>query len=448
LSELRHLLPLIERLGTAVVACAGDLILDHFIYGRVNRISPEAPIPVIRIDSQRSMLGGVGNVVRNLSSLGCSIQLFSATGTDTAGFEIAALLHDIPRCQSFIHEESGRQTPVKTRYVAHGQQLLRADHETTQALGAAAFARITRDFKATVAGCAVVFLSDYAKGTLNGAHAGEFIRIARAAGKPVVVDPKGLDFTRYRGATLIKPNLTELAEATGMPVSDTAAQNTASGKLLDITGAEFVLLTRGPGGMLLTARNGPPREFPARAREVYDVSGAGDTVGSVIAAALGSGAGIADAVDLANIAAGIVVGKVGTAVVEPTELVHEVELRSVVLSREKVLVRGEAIQRSARWKHMGLRVGLIQGSFDLLSPETITLLEHMRSQCDRLVVGLESDLMVSRHGRAAVRDQNARARMLAALISVDAVVVVEENQAQLIADLQPTIWKQCIDGAM
>ena len=449
MSELRHLLPLIERLGTAVVACAGDLILDNFIYGQVSRISPEAPIPVIRIDSQRSMLGGVGNVVRNLSSLGCSIQLFAATGEDAAGSEIASLLHDIPRCQSFIHQESGRQTPVKTRYVAHGQQLLRADHESTQALRAAAFERISQDFRATVAECSVVFLSDYAKGTLNGAHAGELIAIARAAGKLVIVDPKGLDFTRYRGATLIKPNLTELADATGMPVSDTTTQNTASRKLLDITGAQFVLLTRGPGGMLLTARNSPPREFPARAREVYDVSGAGDTVGSVLAAALGSGASIADAVDLANIAAGIVVGKVGTAVVEPTEIVHEVELRSAVVTREKVLERGEAIRRAAMWKRMGLRLGIVQGSFDLLSPEAITLFEQMRSQCDRLIIALNRDLVDSPLGRAVVRDQNTRACMLAALVSVDAVVVIEETQApQLIADLQPTIWKQCINGAI
>lgn len=436
MAELRHLIPSVETLGTATVVCAGDLILDYFIYGRVHRISPEAPIPVIRIESERSMLGGVGNVVRNLGALGCSIRLFAVTGEDSAGREVAALLDSIPRCLAHIHPETERQTPVKTRYVAHSQQLLRADRETTQPVAASIFDLVLKDFAANLADCSVVLLSDYAKGMLSGSHAAGFIRIARDAGKPVVVDPKGSDFRRYSGATLIKPNLRELAEATGMPVGDTKAQVAASRQVLDSTGAEFLLLTRGPDGMLLTTRTGS-QEFPALAREVYDVSGAGDTVASTLAAALGSGVPVADAVAISNIAAGIVVGKVGTAVAARMEIVQEIEHWSAIPGN-KIVTHAEALERSALWKRMGLRVGLTLGSFDLLSVEDICHISTLRSSCDRLIVAMHGDRF-GRNGHPPLRDQKERAMMLGALAAVEAVVIVdnEESLTQFFAALQP-----------
>jgi D-beta-D-heptose 7-phosphate kinase/D-beta-D-heptose 1-phosphate adenosyltransferase len=329
MSQRGRLIPFLESMGAAVVGCVGDIMLDRFVYGDVSRISPEAPIPVLRIGTeeraQQSMLGGLGNVVRNLGALGCGIRLFSITGDDAAGREIDALVKAVPRCDAFLLREASRCTPVKIRYIARGQHLLRVDRETTEIAGEEVVEALLARFAAHVAECSIVFLSDYAKGVLQGDHAQAFIRVAREAGKSVIVDPKGHGFERYRDATVIKPNLKELSETTGMSVAGSVAQEAAARKLLDVTEAQFILLTRGGEGMLLVPRGQPSVEFASLAREVYDVSGAGDTVAAVLAAAMGSGAGIAEAVELANIAAGIVVGKVGTAVVHPSEMIHEIE---------------------------------------------------------------------------------------------------------------------------
>jgi D-beta-D-heptose 7-phosphate kinase/D-beta-D-heptose 1-phosphate adenosyltransferase len=329
MSESKRLIAFLEAIDSAVVGCVGDIMLDRFVYGEVSRISPEAPIPVLHMGPRapQAMLGGLGNAARNLSALGCRIRLFSLTGEDAAGDEIGALLAEVPRCDAYLLREASRCTPVKIRYIAHSQQLLRVDQETAEIAGEAVFEALLAQFKDHVAECSIVFLSDYAKGVLKGSHAQQLIGIARVAGKPVVVDPKGSDFERYRWATVIKPNLKELGEATGMSVADSTAQETAARKLLEVTEAQFILLTKGGAGMLLVPRHGTRVEFPALAREVCDVSGAGDTVAAVLAAALGSGAGIREAVELANIAAGIVVGKAGTAVVENSEIVKGIERR-------------------------------------------------------------------------------------------------------------------------
>ena len=326
MSNRRRLVPLIEGLSSAVVACVGDVMLDSFVYGQVNRISPEAPIPILRIERRQSMLGGAGNAVRNLSALGCAVRFFSATGDDPEAAQIAELLAALPRTEAFLECEPGRQTPVKTRFVARSQQLLRSDSESTFAIDPATAEKMLRSFSAALPGCGIVLLSDYAKGVLNDGWASAFIGAARTAGKPVVVDPKGRDFSRYRGATLLKPNLQELGEATSLDVSTDSGQEAAARQLLRETNAEYILITRGAQGMLLTFAAGPAVRFPAMAREVYDVSGAGHTVAAALAAALGSGASVSDAVELANVAAGLVVGKVGTAVVDGTEIVNELEL--------------------------------------------------------------------------------------------------------------------------
>ncbi len=414
MSQQRHLIPFLESIDSAVVGCAGDIMLDRFVYGGVSRISPEAPIPVLHIgphhSSQQSMLGGLGNVIRNLGALGCGIRLFSITGKDAAGAEVEALVKEVPRCEAYLLSEPSRSTPVKIRYIAHSQQLLRVDQETTDIAGPEVFQALLAHFEAHVAECSIVFLSDYAKGMLKGSHAQEFIRIAKAAGKPVVVDPKGNGFERYRLATVIKPNLKELGEATGMSVADNAAQESAARKLLDVTEAQFILLTRGGAGMLLVPRDQPRLEFPALAREVYDVSGAGDTVAAVLAAALGSGAGIAEAVALANIAAGIAVGKVGTAVVDRSEIIHEIEHESAIAASSKILRLTEATERLRTWKKLGRRVGFIHGAFDPLSSQHLELLEQARSRWDRLVVGLTGK-------------DHARALLLASMAAVDVVVI-------------------------
>ena len=441
LRDQQILVPVIERMASATVVCAGDVMLDSFVHGEVNRISPGAPIPVLRIERCRQMLGGAGNAVRNLAALGCTVRFLSATGDDAEAGQIGQLLAALPAVTAVLEPEQGRQTPVKTRYVAHGQQLLRTDHETAAPVTPATGARILAAFSAALPGCSIVLLSDYAKGLLNGDNAQGFIKAARAAGKQVVVDPKGRDFRRYRGATLIKPNLRELGEATGLAVAGDAAQEGASRRLLEDTGAEFILLTRGPDGMMLTPANlALWQRFRSLAREVYDVSGAGDTVAAVLAAALGSGAPIGEAVEIANIAAGIVVSKAGTAVVERAGIVEEVRRRSSLGAGERILERGKAAELARSWTESRLRVGFTNGCFDLLHPGHLKVLEAARANCDRLLVGLNSDQSVKRLKGPSrpVQDEMSRALVLASLACVDGVVIFEEDTpAELIRALRP-----------
>jgi D-beta-D-heptose 7-phosphate kinase/D-beta-D-heptose 1-phosphate adenosyltransferase len=444
MSQQRHLIPFLEGIDSAVVGCVGDIMLDRFVYGQVSRISPEAPIPVLRIESQKCMLGGLGNVIRNLGALGCGIRLFSITGDDAAGTKVSDLVKEVPRCEAWLLREASRGTPVKIRYIAHNQQLLRADEETTDTAGPEVSEALLAHFTAHVAECSIVFLSDYAKGVLKGPNAQTFIRAARAAGKSVVVDPKGSGFERYRLATVIKPNLKELAEATGMSVADNAAQESAARKLLDVTEAEFILVTRGGTGMLLIPRNQPRVEFPALAREIYDVSGAGDTVAAVLAAALGSGAGIAEAVELANIAAGIVVGKVGTALADRSEIIHEIEHASAIAASSKILRPTEAVERLRGWRRMGWRVGFTHGDFNPLSSGHLELLEQARSRCDRLIVGLAvRDSASPASQKISPQAAHARAFLLASLVHVDAVVICDpESPDEVMQVLRPNLVAQ------
>lgn len=437
MSKDRHLIPLVERLDCAVVGCVGDLMLDHFIYGDVSRISPEAPIPVLRIDSQQSMLGGLGNVVRNLGALGCGVRVFSVTGKDSAGDEVDSLLRAVPGCETHLVGEAGRKTPVKVRYIAHGQQLLRADNETTLPISGRSLEDTLTRFESAVAECSIVVLSDYAKGMLAGQFASEFIRVARSQGKRVIVDPKGRDFARYRGATLIKPNLKELGEATGMPTSNQDEQERAARRLLDETEASYILVTRGSAGMLLCPRDSECLQFPALAREVFEVSGAGDTVASALAAALGSGCGIAEAVSIANLAAGIVVGKIGTAVVEKSEIVHEIEHQSALIASDKVLRPDEVLERTRMWRRMKLKVGFVFGTFDQVTPEELAQLEKARGECDRLVIALKSDAAL---GQPPKQDQRTRAYVLSSMVFSDAVVICDdEGPEKLLALLKPDV---------
>jgi D-beta-D-heptose 7-phosphate kinase / D-beta-D-heptose 1-phosphate adenosyltransferase len=427
-------------MSSAMVVCAGDVMLDSFVHGEVSRISPEAPIPVLRVKRCQSMVGGAGNAVRNLAALGCAVRFFSVTGDDIEAGNIRDLLGELPENCAVLEREPGRQTPVKTRYLAHGQQLLRADSETAAPVTAETHEKLLAAFSEALPACSIVLLSDYAKGVLNDGYAQEYIAAARTAGKPVVVDPKGRDFTRYRGATLIKPNLYELGEATGLPVSGDVAQEAASRRLLGDTGADYILLTRGPEGMLLTPANGASAKFPALAREVYDVSGAGDTVAAVLAAALGSGASISEAVEIANIAAGIVVGRAGTAVVERAGIVEELRRRSATGASDKIFERQNAARLARNWTESGLCVGFTNGCFDLLHPGHLKVLEAARAHCDRLLVGLNSDQSVKRlKGETRpVQDEMARALVLASLACVDGVVIFgEDTPEELIRCLRP-----------
>ena len=428
-----------RQLARASVLVIGDAMLDRYVHGAVHRISPEAPIPILTEQREIAMPGGAGNVVRNLTALGASVAFVSVVGDDQAGSDLTGLIGGQPRVEPWLLVEGGRTTTTKTRYFADGQQLLRADREQTTPLSGKLAERMMRIARDAMAATSITVLSDYAKGLLAGGLPGELIAAAHAAGRRVIVDPKGADFSRYAGADVITPNRRELAEATGLPVATGAEIVAAAQALRAAHGFPAVLVTRAEDGMTLLDADGP-RHFPAEAAEVHDVSGAGDTVVATLAAALAVGLSLPVAARLANIAAGIVVGKVGTATA------GEADIRAALTPEggalRKVMGREAAVEQVERWRRRGWRIGFTNGCFDLLHPGHVHLLDQARAACDRLVVGLNSDASVRRlkgEGRP-VQTAPARAAVLASLAAVDLVCVFEEDTPlDLLRALRPDL---------
>ncbi|MFQ5785722.1 MAG: D-glycero-beta-D-manno-heptose-7-phosphate kinase [Alphaproteobacteria bacterium] len=432
----------IAELAASRVLCVGDVMLDRFVYGAVSRISPEAPIPVFQIEREANMPGGAGNVVRNLTALGSAACFVTVVGDDPAGDELTRMIGGDKRVEPYLLVERDRPSTVKTRYIAEGQQLLRADAETTRPISAETAETLVRVVGDTVEACDIVVLSDYAKGVLADNVVGAVIEAARAAGKPVVVDPKGGDFTRYRGATVLTPNRRELVAATGMAADDDASVAAGATALIERCGVRAAVVTRGRDGLTLVERDGAAEHLTAEAREVYDVSGAGDTLLATLAAALGRGAALAEAAQLANSAAGIVVGKLGTAVVFADELLHALHANEWSAIEARIATRAGAIEQVERWRHDGERVGFTNGCFDLLHPGHVSLLAQAKAACDHLVVGLNSDASVTRlkGPDRPIQSEAARSQVLASLASVDLVVVFEEDTpTALLEALRPDL---------
>ncbi len=440
--EISRLAERVERMKATRILCVGDAMLDRFVHGTVDRISPEAPIPVVRIERETAMLGGAGNVVRNLVALAAVPTFVSVVGDDGAGRDVTRLIGEAGEIDPCIVVEPHRQTTIKTRFFASSQQLLRADSETTAPLGDAARTQVLARAGRLLPGMAALVLSDYGKGVLSPTVTAELIGQARALGKPVIVDPKGSDYSLYRGATVLTPNRKELHEATKMPVDSDEAVITAAQSLIDRFDLTAVLVTRSQDGMTLVERDGTINHLPAEAREVFDVSGAGDTVVATLAAAMGSGAGLLEGARLANVAAGIVVGKVGTAVCYSAELVTALHHEDLKTGETKIVALEAAAETIGRWRRRGLTVGFTNGCFDLLHPGHVTLLAQARAACDRLVVGLNSDASVARlkGPTRPVQSEAARATVLAALSSVDLVVIFgEDTPAETIHALLPDV---------
>ncbi len=434
----------LEALSGGRVVVVGDVMLDRFAYGAVERISPEAPIPVLTVEREATMLGGAGNVLRNLTALGVSADLIAVVGDDPAGREVARLgaAEVGDRCR--LLTQADRPTTIKERFIAAGQQLLRADRESARPLAPAVAADIVTAARAALADPAVgaMILSDYGKGALQPATIAALIAVAHAAGRPVVVDPKGRDFSIYRGATVITPNRRELHLATGLPVDDDAQVIAACRAVIERAGVANVLATRSEKGMILLQSDTPARHFPAAAREVFDVSGAGDTVVAALAGALAAGCDLARGARLANVAAGIVVGKLGTAVAYPREILRAHHTADLVAAEAKVADAAGMLEHAARWRRGGLTLGFTNGCFDLLHPGHVSLLRQARAACDRLVVGLNSDASVGRLKGAGrpVQPEAARAAVLASLADVDLVVVfAEDTPLRLIEALSPDV---------
>jgi D-beta-D-heptose 7-phosphate kinase/D-beta-D-heptose 1-phosphate adenosyltransferase len=424
------------------VAVIGDLMLDRYVYGDAERISPEAPVPVLRVREEVEMLGGAGNVLRNLAALGARTACIGAVGDDEDGKRVAELLARESGAAPGIVVARGWTTIRKTRFVAGGHQLLRVDRERADPMPPAAEAELAQRVAEAASQASALVLSDYGKGVLTARIIGAAIAAAAKAGIPVLADPKGRDFSKYRGAALVTPNRKELAEASDLPCGSDDEVAAAARAIRERSGIAAVLGTRGAQGMTLLDATGAVHHIPAEAREVFDVSGAGDTVIATVAACLAAGLPLLDAVRIANVAAGIVVGKAGTAVAYPAEIRAAIERQEARAAEGKVVSRVAAAERAALWRRRGLRVGFTNGCFDLLHPGHLHLLAQARAECDRLVVGINTDASVKRlkgEGRP-VRDEAARAAVLAGLADVDLVTAFGEDTPEaLIAELRPDV---------
>jgi D-beta-D-heptose 7-phosphate kinase/D-beta-D-heptose 1-phosphate adenosyltransferase len=424
------------------ILCVGDVMLDRFVYGEVDRISPEAPIPVLRVCRESAMLGGAGNVVRNLVALGSMPHFLSVVGDDLSGRDITRQVGEHQEVDPFLIVETNRQTTIKTRFFAGSQQLLRADRETSDPLVDTSRQQLLDTAGKLFPVVGVVVLSDYGKGVLTRQVVRALIDGARAAGQPVIVDPKGADYSIYAGATVVTPNRKELHEATKMPIGSDDEIVTAARHLIHTCGIENVLVTRSQDGMSLVSDKGTVFHLPAEAREVFDVSGAGDTVVATLAAALAGGAPLSEAARLANVAAGIVVAKVGTAVAYASDLMAALHNADIHAGELKVATRTGAVELLDRWRHKGQRIGFTNGCFDLLHPGHISLLGQAKATCDRLVVGLNSDASVQRlkGPTRPVQSEVSRATVLASLTSVDLVVIFDEDTPlELLTALRPDV---------
>ncbi len=432
----------IEKFNGCSALCVGDLILDNFVYGTVDRISPEAPVPVFRIRHEETMLGGAGNVVRNLIALGAETRFLSVVGDDTVGKTLTAMVGAEEHIEPYLQVEKGRTSTKKIRYIARQQQLLRADHETTETISEHTEKQVLKLAQSILAQVNIVILSDYAKGVLTPPLTAALIEAARKAKKPVIVDPKRKDFSVYRGASVITPNVGELAAATRLPVKNDAQIIKACEALIKEHGFEAVLVTRSEKGMSLVTKQGEHYYFPAAAQEIFDVSGAGDTVIATLAAALSTGLAIKEAAYLANLAAGIVVRRLGTSVVHRTDLKTALVTSDMVSSSRKILPLDSALPLITQWRNTRQKIGFTNGCFDLIHPGHIALMDQAKQQCDRLVVGLNSDDSVKRLKGPSrpIQNEMARALVLASLEAVDMVVLFrEDTPLKLIEAVRPDV---------
>ncbi len=426
----------------ARVLVVGDLVLDRYLWGEVDRISPEAPVPVVRVTRNTERLGGSANVAANLIGLGLEAALAGHIGADAEGERLTALLRE-SGIRPILTRTGDRPTTTKTRVIGGHQQMLRLDQEENAPHAESASQALldaVLDELATWQPGALI-LSDYAKGALTAEVCQGLIAAARQRGIPVLVDPKGHDYRKYRGATVLTPNQKEAAEACGCAVRDIEAIMAGAEALRRELELDFLPVTRGEHGIALLEDKGISH-LPATAKQVFDVSGAGDTVIATLAAGLLAGLAAAECCRLANLAAGVVVAKVGTVPVTLDELLHEIEWQDAATQADKVCDEATLLRRVAAWRARGEKVVFTNGCFDLIHAGHVGYLEAARHEGDRLIIGLNTDRSVAAlkgPSRPVVPEQD-RARVLAALESVDAVVLFDEDTPErLICRLLPDI---------
>jgi D-beta-D-heptose 7-phosphate kinase/D-beta-D-heptose 1-phosphate adenosyltransferase len=434
-----------NAIARQTVLCVGDLMLDEFVYGEVSRVSPEAPAPVIAVQRSETNIGGAGNVARNIASLGARCIFVALIGEDEAGVRLKAALAQESLIESVLVCDPARPTTRKVRFVSehYSTHMLRADWELAAPAAADIEQQLIDAILPLLPRVDIVLLSDYAKGVLTARVLRNVIDAARKLGKRVIVDPKSANFAIYRGATLLTPNRKEFAEATRSRADTDASISLAAQDVMQLADCEAVLVTQSEHGMTLVPRNGEAIHVPAHPTKVRDVSGAGDTVAAVVAAALAAGADWEIALRMATAAAAVAVGKKGTAIVTSAELRRKILPHAFLAAEQKIVATdGELEAQLSEWRKQGLRIGFTNGCFDILHPGHVKLLTAARGACDRLIVGLNSDASVKRlKGEdRPMQNERARAEVLAALEAVDLVVFFEEDTPiQLIMQIKPNV---------
>jgi D-beta-D-heptose 7-phosphate kinase/D-beta-D-heptose 1-phosphate adenosyltransferase len=440
--KFESLIRLLNGFHAARVLVLGDVMLDRFVYGSVERISPEAPIPVVNVERVLDMPGGAANVARNIAAMGAHAIILGVVGDDAWAGDLRVQLASSATIDAHLIVDSSRPTSVKTRYVADGQQVMRADRESRDPLPANIAERLLDEFSAALAGADAVVLSDYAKGVLSDPVTRAAIDIARRAGKIVIVDPKSKNFARYHGATVLTPNQVELQQACGQECLGDEQVVKGAYRILEQGICDTMVVTRGKDGMSIVQAGGKAVHLPTAKRQVFDVSGAGDTVVAVISLGLAVGAAVVDAAALANIAAGIVVGKRGTATVTAGEMIAIQRPFDGSMDPQKIFALDTVLQLARSWREQGLKIAFANGCFDLLHPGHISLLEQARRSADRLIVGLNADSSIRRlkGPNRPIQTEVARATVLSAVKSVDAVVIfAEDTPIDLIEVLAPDV---------
>ncbi|MBI3273390.1 MAG: D-glycero-beta-D-manno-heptose-7-phosphate kinase [Planctomycetes bacterium] len=431
----------LRELGKPRILVLGDLLLDRYVWGRMERISPEAPVPILKVESDRDLRpGGAANVSLNLQALGARVACLGTVGEDAAGRTLARLLDRAGVGIAGLVVDRAKPTPVKTRMIAHRQQILRIDEEESAPVSPAIATKLLRAFRREARKADLVLVSDYGKGALTDPLLAAVVAEGRKRGLPVLIDPKGRDYAKYRGATALTPNQAEAELASGVEIRSPESLREAARRLVDGLALDFVVVTRGEQGMSLFA---PPTEgaeaelhVPAQAREVYDVTGAGDTAIAMLGLALAAGASREESLHLANRAAGLVVGKLGTATVTRKEVLDALaaEHRGHAAKIHPPAALGRIL---ARHRRAGERVAFTNGCFDLLHAGHVQSLRFARAQADLLVVGINSDASVRRlKGEARpILSQAERAQVLAALEDVDYVTIYAEDTPHRVLEL-------------
>jgi len=423
------------------ILVAGDLMIDHYLWGETRRISPEAPVPVVDVARESEVLGGAGNVINNLAALGARVEAVSVIGADEEGLRLVKMLEDLGVGTEGVILESERRTTRKSRVIASHQQVIRYDSESRKTIASRSEDLLLERIDGILAeGVDLILLSDYAKGVLSERVTQGIITRARERGIRVMVDPKGTDYSKYRGASAITPNKKEASEATGIEIQDRESLYLAGKMLKEQLELERVIITLSEEGMAIIGEE--MRIIPTVAKEVYDVTGAGDTVIATLGFVRACGGEIDEAARVANAAAAVVVGKLGSATATWEEIIAYEEGLSEQTTPQRIKDRQELITTVKRLKDEGKKIVFTNGCFDILHLGHVKYLQEARSYGDVLIVGVNSDASVRRlkGSDRPINPEYDRAYLLAALEAVDYVTIFEEDTPyELIRSLSPHI---------